>query len=78
MEWPRAYAGRSDAPWHRSSHPLVAAVTDAQGRSVTTTLHRNTADPAYAITGPAADDKHLLSRVPPERLYGYAQAGALT
>jgi hypothetical protein len=58
--------------------PLVAAVTDAQGRSVTTTLHRNTADPAHAITGLAADDKHLLSRVPPERLYGYAQAGALT
>lgn len=55
--------------------PLVAAVTDAQGRSVTTTLHRNTAEPAYAITGPAADDKSLLSRVPPERLYGYAQAG---
>ena len=54
--------------------PLVAAVTDAQGRSVTTTLHRNTADPAYAITGPAAADKSLLARVPPERLYGYAQA----
>ena len=56
--------------------PLVAAVTDAQGRSVTTTLHRNTAEPAFAITGTAADDKSLLSRVPPERLYGYAQAGA--
>ena len=56
--------------------PLVAAVTDTQGRSVTTTLHRNTAEPAYAITGPAADDKSLLSRVPPERLYGYAPASA--
>jgi HD-GYP domain-containing protein (c-di-GMP phosphodiesterase class II) len=56
--------------------PLVAAVTDAQGRSVTTTLHRNTAEPAFAITGIAADDKSPLSRVPPERLYGYAQAGA--
>ncbi|MBP3980526.1 phosphohydrolase [Acidovorax sp. JG5] len=53
--------------------PLVAAVTDAQGRSVTTTLHRNTAEPAFAITGPATNDKNLLARVPPERLYGYAQ-----
>lgn len=56
--------------------PLVAAVTDAQGRSVTTTLHRNTAEPAFAITGTAADDKSPLSRVLPKRLYGYAQAGA--
>lgn len=56
--------------------PLVAAVTDTQGRSVTTTLHRNTAEPAFAITGLAADDKNPLARVPPERLYGYAQAGA--
>ena len=56
--------------------PLVTAVTDAQGRSVTTTLHRNTAETTFAITGPAADDKNLLARVPPERLYGYAQAGA--
>jgi response regulator RpfG family c-di-GMP phosphodiesterase len=55
--------------------PLVAAVTDAQGRSVATTLHRNTAESIYAITGPAVNDKNPLSRVPPERLYGYAQAG---
>jgi HD-GYP domain-containing protein (c-di-GMP phosphodiesterase class II) len=51
--------------------PLVAAVTDAQGKAVTTTLHRDTSLSAYAITGPASD-RGLLARVPPERLYGYA------
>lgn len=53
--------------------PLVAAVTDAQGRGVTTTLQRDTALPAFAITGPAPD-RSLLARVPPERLYGYGVA----
>ncbi|WP_081474642.1 MULTISPECIES: HD-GYP domain-containing protein [Acidovorax] len=51
--------------------PLVAAVTDSQGKGVTTTLHRDTSQAAYAITGPASD-RSLLARVPPERLYGYA------
>lgn len=53
--------------------PLVAAVTDTQGRSVTTTVQRDTAQPEFAITGPAAD-RALLMRVPPERLYGYGVA----
>lgn len=53
-----------------SRTPLVAAVTDTQGRSTTTTLQRDTADPDFAITGPATE-RSLLSRVPPERLYGY-------
>ncbi|MBV7455564.1 phosphohydrolase [Acidovorax sp. sif1233] len=51
--------------------PLVAAVTDSQGKSVTSTLQRDTSQAAYAITGPATD-RSLLARVPPERLYGYA------
>lgn len=50
--------------------PLVAAVTDTQGHGVTTTLQRDTAQPEFAITGPATE-RHLLARVPPERLYGY-------
>jgi hypothetical protein len=53
-----------------SRTPLVAAVTDTQGRSTTSTLQRDTADPDFAITGPATE-RSLLSRVPPERLYGY-------
>lgn len=53
--------------------PLVAAVSDTQGRNVTHTLQRDTSDPAYAVTGTAAaSDRNLLTRVPPERLYGYA------
>ncbi len=53
--------------------PLVAAVTDTQARSVTTTVQRDTAQPEFAITGPAAD-RSLLVRVPPERLYGFGVA----
>lgn len=53
--------------------PLVAAVTDTQGRSVTTTVQRDTAQPEFAITGPAPD-RSLLVRVPPERLYGFGVA----
>ncbi len=53
--------------------PLVAAVTDSQGRSVTTTVQRDTAQPEFAITGPAPD-RSLLARVPPERLYGFGVA----
>jgi len=53
--------------------PLVAAVTDAHGRGVTTTLQRDTALPEFAITGPAPD-RSMLVRVPPERLYGYGVA----
>lgn len=53
--------------------PLVAAVTDAQGRSVTTTVQRDTARPEFAIAGPAPD-RGLLARVPPERLYGYGMS----
>ena len=49
--------------------PVAAAVTDPQGLATTKTLHRNTADPAYAIKGLVQDNKALL-RVPPERLYG--------
>lgn len=50
--------------------PLVAAITDTQGRGVTSTLQRDTALPEFAITGPATD-RSLLARVPPERLYGF-------
>ena len=51
--------------------PLVAAVTDHHGKGVSTTLHRDTSLAEYAITGPATE-RASLSRVPPERLYGYA------
>ena len=49
--------------------PVAAAVTDQHGIATVKTLHRNTAEPAYAIKGLVQDNKALL-RVPPERLYG--------
>jgi HD-GYP domain-containing protein (c-di-GMP phosphodiesterase class II) len=55
--------------------PLVAVVTNAHGRSVTTTVQRDTAQPEYAITG-SAHDRGLLVRVPPERLYGFGVASS--
>lgn len=53
--------------------PIVAAITDTAGHPITKTLRRDTAQPAYAITG-AHSDKALLKRLPPERLYGLSQA----
>lgn len=53
--------------------PLIAAVTDTRGRSVTTTVQRDTAPPEFAIKGPATDHS-LLVRLPPERLYGFGVA----
>jgi HD-GYP domain-containing protein (c-di-GMP phosphodiesterase class II) len=49
--------------------PVAAAVTDKNGVPMVRTLLRNTAEPAHAIRGLAAENRFLL-RVPPERLYG--------
>jgi HD-GYP domain-containing protein (c-di-GMP phosphodiesterase class II) len=49
--------------------PLVACLTNAQGLPVAATSMRDTAQPEFAITGPAGDRKGL-SRVLPERVYG--------
>jgi HD-GYP domain-containing protein (c-di-GMP phosphodiesterase class II) len=53
--------------------PVVAAITDNRGRSVTTTIRRDTADAQYAITG-TVSNKALVARLPPERLFGYSVA----
>ncbi len=52
--------------------PIAAAITDKSGMPTTTTLRRDTAQPGYAIKGPATD-LSLAQRVPPERLYGLAE-----
>lgn len=52
--------------------PVAAAVTDKNGIPVVRTVRRNTAEPAHAIKGLAAESKMLL-RVPPERLYGMVE-----
>jgi HD-GYP domain-containing protein (c-di-GMP phosphodiesterase class II) len=49
--------------------PLVAALTDGQGKPVLSTHLRDTAQPAYAIRRVGVDAK-ALQRVMPERLYG--------
>ncbi|MBQ0931278.1 phosphohydrolase [Ideonella sp. 4Y16] len=53
--------------------PLVATITNTQGQPVAATLARNSADAAYAITGPVLDRKGL-PRVPAERVYGLIPA----
>lgn len=49
--------------------PLAVSITDKAGVPVLHVARRETARPEYAITGLVAD-KSLVTRVPPERLYG--------
>lgn len=65
-------SGESAVVVRRSANanaPLVASVTDAAGLPIVSTVRRDTAEAAYAITGTIAD-KSMLARMPPERLYG--------
>lgn len=55
--------------------PIVASITDTDGRPVARTLRHDTAQPGFAIVG-SATDKAMLARLPPERLYGYSAAPA--
>lgn len=51
--------------------PLVASVSNARGMPVLETLKRNTAEPEYAIVGPATPSQQMaLPRLLPERFYG--------
>lgn len=71
-DYVRLKSGESAVVVRRSANanaPLVASVTDAAGLPIVSTVRRDTADPAYAITGTVAD-KSMLARMPPERLYG--------
>ncbi|MEO8152242.1 MAG: HD domain-containing phosphohydrolase [Rhizobacter sp.] len=49
--------------------PLAVSITDKGGMPVLNVVRRETARPEYAITGLVVD-KSLVTRVPPERLYG--------
>ena len=49
--------------------PLAASVTDRHGMPNVNTVVRDTAKPEFAITG-LAPDKHMVLRMPPERLFG--------
>ncbi len=50
--------------------PIVAALTDEHGHPTVHTVQRDTRQAAYAITG-GMEDKSLVARLPPERVYGY-------
>ena len=51
--------------------PIAMSITDKSGVPILHVARRETARPDYAITGLVAD-KSLVTRVPPERLYGLA------
>ena len=51
--------------------PIVATITDTQGKPIARTVRQDSAQPNFAITG-SATGKAILSRLPPERLYGFS------
>jgi hypothetical protein len=53
--------------------PIVAAITDTQGRPVAKTVRRDTSQPEFVIVT-TVSDKSMLKRLPPERLYGFSMA----
>lgn len=54
-----------------ASTPIAASITDRTGVPILNVVRRDTSRPEHAITGTIAD-KSLVSRVPPERLFGFA------
>lgn len=52
--------------------PVVASITDTNGKPVARTQRRDTGVAEFAIVGTASDPA-LLARLPPERLYGFAR-----
>ena len=53
--------------------PIVAAITDEREQSVTGTVRRDTRQARFAVVG-VAGDKAMLTRLLPERLYGFSIA----
>jgi hypothetical protein len=53
--------------------PVVASITDTAGHPVVRTLRHDTKEPGFAIVGNVVD-KSMLTRLPPERLYGFSVA----
>jgi len=51
--------------------PIVATITDTQGKPVARTVRQDTTQAGFAIVG-SATDKTMLARLPPERLYGFS------
>ena len=53
--------------------PIVASITDTSGHPVAHTVRRDSREKEFAIVS-IASDKPLLSRLPPERLFGFSNA----
>lgn len=54
--------------------PVVASITNVDGKPVAGTVVRDTSKPEFAITGAVPSDRKGLPRVLPERVYGLMQA----
>ncbi|MDP2371559.1 HD-GYP domain-containing protein [Rhodoferax sp.] len=52
--------------------PIVAVITDKAEHPIAKTMRRDSSLPEYAITA-NAHNKTMLARLPPERLYGFAE-----
>ncbi len=52
------------------THPVVATLSDKQGRPVPDTRRRDSAEAGFGIQGPLADSK-AFARVLPDRVYGW-------
>jgi HD-GYP domain-containing protein (c-di-GMP phosphodiesterase class II) len=54
----------------KGTHPLVATLSDKNGRPIAQTHRRDTAETEFAVRGPLQDAK-AFPRVLPERVYGW-------
>lgn len=55
------------------THPLVATLSDRNGKASGDTHRRNTAEPEFAVDAPMASSKEF-ARIMPERVYGLVSA----
>jgi len=57
----------------KGTHPLVATLSDRNGKPIGNTHRRDTSQPEFAVQGPLQDSK-AFPRVLPERVYGWIEA----
>jgi hypothetical protein len=57
----------------KGTHPLVATLSDRNGKPIGNTHRRDTSQPEFAVQGPLQDSK-AFPRVLPERVYGWIAA----
>jgi hypothetical protein len=68
-------SGEIGVVMRRTAHvkrPTVAVITDTSGRPIVRTTQRDTAQAEYAIVDNVVA-KSMVTRLPPERVYGYAR-----